>query len=294
MTEVMYPLAFSQDYEYLGMPKRRASTYGIPHPGVDDAQEYGILDERQLFKQDISYLNTPRTSQQFQLDVSYSEGSVMPYPYSGVETSTIPAGFSDFMPSPEQSIHAFPADGGYMSPNMIGSIPMQHQLSHESIQYYNTPMSPSGVSDSAIPNHNINDSFNFSGALSSTSYSHLHPNDGTKLQPPDISIALQRTLSGGRIAKPKRQFTSATEAVYTCNVDGCGKHFKRIWNYKAHQETHNPEREKPWRCSIPACGKSFVRKTDKERHETCVHTKKKEWRCPLCSSMFARKDTLRR
>ncbi|EPS40178.1 hypothetical protein H072_5991 [Dactylellina haptotyla CBS 200.50] len=290
MTEVMYPVAFSQDYAYLAMPKRRTSNYELPHTSVEAAGEYNLLDETHLFKQDAPYMTTPRTSQEtFQLELTYDDDNLQYHPYSGVATDTIPAGYSEsFMPSPEHSLH------GYSGNSYNMSVAMQQQLSQDQIPYYHTPVSPSVVSDSAVPTQSISDSsFNLSGALSSISYTHFQPHNETKPQPSDISMALQRTLSGGQITKPKRQFTSAREAVFTCQVPNCGKHFKRIWNYKAHQQTHNPERAKPFQCGF-SCGKSFVRKTDRERHETCVHSKKKEFRCQLCNSMFARKDTLRR
>ncbi|KAK6497653.1 hypothetical protein TWF481_012058 [Arthrobotrys musiformis] len=301
--EVLYPLAFPQDYAYFGMPKRKASNLGVPSSS-EDAQDYGILDERNIFKQTSdSYLSTPRTSLSYHDDI-YGHDDTIHYSYSGVDTATIPAGYSDhasgsvYMPSPEHSLHAFQEDYS-MSPSSlsIGSVPMQHQLSHESV-YYHTP-APSTDSGSSVPpsTQGLSDTFNLSGALSSSSssYSSYSQHDSqTKTEDPDLSMALHKTMPGNRGDKPKRQFTSATEAVYTCAADGCGKHFKRIWNYKAHLETHNPQRPKPFLCAYPTCGKSFVRKTDKERHETCVHSKKKEFRCHLCNSMFARKDTLRR
>ncbi|KAK6331696.1 hypothetical protein TWF718_002242 [Orbilia javanica] len=298
--EVLYPLAFSQDYAYFGMPKRKTSNLGMSSSS-ENAQDYGILDETNLKQSPPSYLSTPRTSLSYHSDI-YQDDHIG-YSYSGVDTATIPAGYPDhpsgpvYMPSPEHSLNFH--DDYSMSPNAlsIASVPMQHQLSHESV-YYHTPASSTDGGYSVPPSaQSLPDSFNLSGALSSSSssYSSYSQHDSeTKTENPDISIALHRTMPGNRGDKPKRQFTTAGEAVYTCTVQNCGKHFKRIWNFKAHQETHNPERVKPFQCSYSSCGKSFVRKTDKERHETCVHSKKKEFRCHLCNSMFARKDTLRR
>ncbi|EWC47950.1 hypothetical protein DRE_02832 [Drechslerella stenobrocha 248] len=292
MTEVLYPVAFPQDYAYLGMPKRKAPMFNIPQ-SVDPAQDYGILDENLVFKHG-NFLNTPRTSQQFSLDIQlYPEEHQLQFGYSGVDTATIPVGYTEqhgnsvFMSTPEQSIHNFRADE---YPLPVSSVPMQHQLSHESVQYYHTPMS-TGSSDSSMPpsTQSISDHYSLAGAL--PSYTHLRPREAKNS--PGLPMVL-RGAAENRLAKPKRQFTTAKDANFTCLVAGCGKHFKRIWNYKAHQDTHNPDRSKPYHCSFPACGKPFVRKTDKERHETCVHSKKKEFRCHLCNSMFARKDTLRR
>ncbi|KAF3915239.1 hypothetical protein ABW20_dc0109540 [Dactylellina cionopaga] len=298
MTEVLYSPAFSQDYAYLGMPKRKSSAFGLPHSSGDEAQDYGILDERLLFK-DHTFMSTPRSSQQYHLQI-YEDDHSIPFPFSGVSTSSIPAGYVEpFLSSDDQTLHNFQSDDYSMSPNSltIGGVPMQAQLSHDSVQYYHTPMSSAGGSDSTLSQaQTISEPYNFSGALSSSSssYTHLQSSSETKLYPSEIASALQTLAPNSKENKTKRQFTKATEAAYTCDIPNCGKHFKRIWNYKAHQETHNPERPKPYQCSFPSCGKSFVRKTDRERHETCVHSKKKEFKCHLCNSMFARKDTLRR
>ncbi|KAK6345955.1 hypothetical protein TWF730_010293 [Orbilia blumenaviensis] len=286
------------------MPKRKPSNLGIS-PGPEDAQDYGILDERNIFKPSPdSYLSTPRTSLSYHSDM-YTDDPIQ-YSYSGVDTANIPAGYSGhssgpvYMPSPEHSLHTFQDDYSMSPPNSlsIGGVPMQHQLSHESVYYHTPAPSTDGGSSSVPPStQSLSDSFNLSGALSSSSSSYSSRSQHkieTKTDNSDLSMALQRAMPSNRGDKPKRQFTSAVEAVYTCPVPNCGKHFKRIWNFKAHQETHNPERPKPFHCSYPTCNKSFVRKTDKDRHETCVHSKKKEFRCHLCNSMFARKDTLRR
>jgi predicted RNA-binding Zn-ribbon protein involved in translation (DUF1610 family) len=92
--------------------------------------------------------------------------------------------------------------------------------------------------------------------------------------------------------RKKRHLTEASEATYTC--DTCGKYFSRIWNYNAHQDTHNPHRPRPHSCPHQNCGKAFVRRTDLTRHMQCVHAKDKKFRCELCGGNFARKDTLRR
>jgi uncharacterized Zn-finger protein len=92
--------------------------------------------------------------------------------------------------------------------------------------------------------------------------------------------------------RKKRHLTEASEATYTCET--CGKFFSRIWNYNAHQDTHNPHRPRPHSCPQQNCGKAFVRRTDLTRHMQCVHAKDKRFRCELCGGNFARKDTLRR
>ncbi|KAF3908135.1 hypothetical protein ABW21_db0209537 [Orbilia brochopaga] len=300
--DVAYPLAFSQDYAYLGMPKRKAQAFDVPHSTDDAAQDYGILDEAYVFKTQDPYMSTPRSSQPYSLDIQLYEEDNQPiqYGYTGVEGASTPAVYTDhassvYLPSPEQSLHTGYRTEDYgMSPSTlpVSSVPMQHQVSHDSVQYYHTPMSSTGSTDSNMPpsTQSLSDAYGLTSALPST-YSQMRSGDSKSLS--DLTLVLQRTADG-RIVKPKRQFTTAQDAQYTCPVSNCGKHFKRIWNYKAHQDTHNPNRSKPFQCSYANCGKSFVRKTDKDRHETCVHCKKKEFRCRLCDSMFARKDTLRR
>lgn len=91
-----------------------------------------------------------------------------------------------------------------------------------------------------------------------------------------------------------RKLTTKEDANYQCEVQGCGKLFSRSYNYKAHLETHDENREYPFPCTIDGCPKKFVRKTDLTRHHQSVHMKEKNHRCDFCQRMFARKDTLRR
>ncbi|ORY64255.1 uncharacterized protein BCR38DRAFT_485393 [Pseudomassariella vexata] len=96
------------------------------------------------------------------------------------------------------------------------------------------------------------------------------------------------------IRRHPRRLTTKDEAVFHCRVEGCGKMFSRSYNYKAHMETHDENREYPFPCPVSDCSKRFVRKTDLARHHQSVHMKKKNHRCDYCGRMFARKDTLRR
>jgi hypothetical protein len=86
--------------------------------------------------------------------------------------------------------------------------------------------------------------------------------------------------------------TGPENANHQCQI--CKKLFSKLWNYKAHQLTHDVNREKPHLCESEGCGKRFVRKTDLLRHRQCVHAKEKNYQCDLCGNRFARKDTLRR
>lgn len=94
--------------------------------------------------------------------------------------------------------------------------------------------------------------------------------------------------------KPPRRLTTKEDANYQCRVEGCGKLFSRSYNYKAHLETHDDQREYPFPCVVSGCGRRFVRKTDLSRHHQSVHAKERNHECDYCGRLFARKDTLRR
>lgn len=91
-----------------------------------------------------------------------------------------------------------------------------------------------------------------------------------------------------------RKLTTKEDANFQCRVKGCGKLFGRSYNYKAHMETHDADREYPFPCTVDNCTKKFVRKTDLQRHNQSVHMKQRDHKCDYCSRFFARKDTLRR
>jgi hypothetical protein len=98
----------------------------------------------------------------------------------------------------------------------------------------------------------------------------------------------------GAPRRQPRRLTTKDEANFVCDIKGCGKLFSRSYNYKAHLETHDENREYPFPCQEPDCSKKFVRKTDLSRHHQSVHVKERSHKCAYCGRMFARKDTLRR
>lgn len=96
-----------------------------------------------------------------------------------------------------------------------------------------------------------------------------------------------------RQRKRNRRHTDPAHAVFRCHV--CpDKGFDRKYNYRQHMLTHDSRRKKDHVCPYPGCGKEFVRKTDLARHDQSIHQQAKNYKCALCPSAFARKDTLRR
>lgn len=133
-------------------------------------------------------------------------------------------------------------------------------------------------------------------------------------EPSSLSGPRSMPLQSVNQTRKKRQRTTFEDTTHECRV--CGKLFKRIYNWKAHMETHNPDRKYPLPCTamigdIP-CTKRFQRKTDLDRHYNSVssgfesryrmklrvyiqtHLKARIYKCDLCGNRFARKDTLRR
>lgn len=122
---------------------------------------------------------------------------------------------------------------------------------------------------------------------------HFYP--GTSA--PHTSSFVHDTRRQYRVTRPKRaprRLTTKEEANFQCEIKGCGKLFSRSYNFKAHMETHDENREYPFPCPVNDCSKKFVRKTDLQRHHQSVHMKERNHKCDYCSRLFARKDTLRR
>ncbi|KAI9821912.1 MAG: hypothetical protein M1827_002494 [Pycnora praestabilis] len=100
----------------------------------------------------------------------------------------------------------------------------------------------------------------------------------------------QPRISNVARTRKRRQMTTLADATHKCH---CGKLFKRHYNLKAHEKTHDLARTKiP--CTIPDCPQKFDRKTDLVRHHQTVHEKRKDFRCELCGRSFGRKDIMRR
>ncbi|KAK3345313.1 hypothetical protein B0H65DRAFT_202577 [Neurospora tetraspora] len=242
-------------------------------------------------------------------------GSYGGYPYShdvyhshhdghALSTSTPPpSGPSSRSPIPPASrtslsYHSNTSMGGPLTPRV--KMETEYGSSME-VSHYPSPrsMNTSYPSDSGAYTHNT------TGYLSDGGSSGWQKPDYQPLEPEfypgpgaaQTSAFLQNGERSYRVPRPKRQqrrLTTKEEANFQCEVKGCGKLFSRSYNYKAHLETHEPNRDYPFPCQEAGCTKKFVRKTDLQRHHQSVHLKERSHKCDYCSRLFARKDTLRR
>lgn len=71
----------------------------------------------------------------------------------------------------------------------------------------------------------------------------------------------------------KRKRTPRENANWICEI--CDMPFERSYNLKSHLETHDPDRQKPFKCEYEGCSREFVRKTDLTRHVQSVRHKTK-------------------
>lgn len=110
----------------------------------------------------------------------------------------------------------------------------------------------------------------------------------------DSGLGREDQAKAPKPRRATRRLTTREEANFECDVKGCGKLFSRSYNFKAHMDTHDENREYPFPCQDGECDKKFVRKTDLLRHHQSVHVKVRNFKCNYCSRLFARKDTLRR
>ena len=94
--------------------------------------------------------------------------------------------------------------------------------------------------------------------------------------------------------KHLRSFISdpSQKGQFVCPVDGCGKVFTRKANGRAHIETHNPHRARPYACS--KCFKSYLRSIDLLRHIDTTHDRIQKHLCPDCGRRFTRKEGLKK
>ncbi|KAK2667833.1 Zinc finger C2H2-type [Fusarium oxysporum f. sp. vasinfectum] len=103
----------------------------------------------------------------------------------------------------------------------------------------------------------------------------------------------RRLLKTNKAKRPTRKHTSKEEANFRCGVEGCGKPFKRMHNYKAHRKSHE-KCEYPFPCPVDGCVGKFRRRPDLQRHHHSVHMKKRNHKCGYCGRSFARKDSQKR
>ncbi|KAL9089456.1 MAG: hypothetical protein Q9165_005777 [Trypethelium subeluteriae] len=72
------------------------------------------------------------------------------------------------------------------------------------------------------------------------------------------------TIEESKRGSTKRRRTPRENANWLCDI--CDMPFERPYNLKAHLETHDPNRQKPFKCEHEGCSREFVRKTDLTRH----------------------------
>ncbi|CAG8687559.1 2455_t:CDS:1, partial [Ambispora leptoticha] len=74
----------------------------------------------------------------------------------------------------------------------------------------------------------------------------------------------------------------------------CGRGFQRKFNMQTHEQTHDPNRIKPFSCDFPGCGSRFTRKHDLKRHVNGIHKGERVHECNVCNKQFSRKDAWKR
>lgn len=215
-----------------------------------------------------------------------------------LSTSTPPpSGPSSRSPIPPASrtslsYHSNTSMGGQLTPRV--KMETEYGSSME-VSHYPSPrsMNTSYPSDGGAYTHNTTGYLSDGGSSYQPLEPEFYPGPGAA----QTSAFLQNGQRSYRVPRPKRQqrrLTTKEEANFQCEVKGCGKLFSRSYNYKAHLETHAPNRDYPFPCQEAGCTKKFVRKTDLQRHHQSVHLKERSHKCDYCSRLFARKDTLRR
>lgn len=100
--------------------------------------------------------------------------------------------------------------------------------------------------------------------------------DGGWIEPssaPSPSCFSEETVDGPimLVDRPRKKRSRTTEEdnpKYRCAK--CGTLFKRSYNLKNHQRTHDVKRVKQHKCHHPKCDKEFDRKADLIRHDDAV------------------------
>ncbi|KAK3397160.1 hypothetical protein B0T20DRAFT_250906 [Sordaria brevicollis] len=188
-----------------------------------------------------------------------------------------------------------------MASQLTPRVKMEEYGSNMEVSHYPSPrsMNTSYPSDSGAYTHNTTGYLSDGGSSGwgKSEYQPLEPEFYPGPGAAQASTFLTNGQRAYRVPRPKRQqrrLTTKEEANFQCEVKGCGKLFSRSYNYKAHLETHEPNRDYPFPCQEAGCTKKFVRKTDLQRHHQSVHLKERSHKCDYCGRLFARKDTLRR
>ena len=100
--------------------------------------------------------------------------------------------------------------------------------------------------------------------------SHVAPKLGKHHRDDSLAERGSPRLSVQRLkqAQSKRRRTPRENANWVCEI--CDMPFERSYNLKSHMDTHDPDRQKPFKCEYEGCYREFVRKTDLMRHISSV------------------------
>jgi len=250
-------------------PSRQASGYLHPQ-NSNPLLMHSTRPSLTPVSQDSSHINTQISSSTFLAQEFYSDGQV----------------YDDFdqLKVMEESLQ-WPAGSNsspmFAMPHVLGSTVVSTEPS-----YPDSLPDPSYTKQRASP-------------ISSRISSYSGPDIGTSVRfdggPGDPSTPEGRLVHTTLMnERPQRKTTTREEASYECTAEGCGKLFNRSYNYRAHMETHDPERVYPFICPVLECDKRFRRKTDLQRHHQSVHMKERNHQCEFCGRFFSRRDTLMR
>ncbi|KAF9068593.1 hypothetical protein BDP27DRAFT_1266151 [Rhodocollybia butyracea] len=116
-----------------------------------------------------------------------------------------------------------------------------------------------------------------------SSFSDYGPINGRQLphdyfnQLMDYGSVIGGTVSLDQINSPSVPLVPFSAEMHKANLRRkhkctiCPRAFDRAFNLKAHMDTHNPNRKKPFVCHHDNCRRAFSRKHDLGRHLTSIH-----------------------
>lgn len=90
----------------------------------------------------------------------------------------------------------------------------------------------------------------------------------------------------GKVAKKQ---VKRKRGMFPCNL--CCSVFGLRHNLLRHVRTIH-EGKRPFKCTVPGCKASFVQRFDLQTHQTSVHAKRKDFKCPHCARAFSQRSNL--